>query len=278
MKPVNLKPISLSATFMDLDFTTPDDVTITVDDIILQAKDALSIFEESPKMEELRDDVNDMVVENSNTQLVVNPIVPKSSNSVSLLSPVSLIDENFDDADSNDDDESTLMNDHMLNDEEESGENENLADDVRDYAEFLVQSYLPIGLRNVLPRDSELPNKLNLYLTELYVRDIMRLQDQVGLKSALEFPQFSLVDKITNGELPSGFDFDTYRFKLQGVKPSTKIHELEYQLIQSSFKELATVASSTILNKDVKHVICTVVNVNQVLTSDELQCIIYMLR
>lgn len=278
MKPVNLKPISLSATFMDLDFTTPDDVTITVDDIILQAKDALSIFEESPKMEELRDDVNDMVVENSHTQLVVNPIVPKSSNNVSLLSPVSLIDENFDDADINDDDESTLMNDHMLNDEEESGENENLADDVRDYAEFLVQSYLPIGLRNVLPRDSELPNKLNLYLTELYVRDIMRLQDQVGLKSALEFPQFSLVDKITNGELPSGFDFDTYRFKLQGVKPSTKIHELEYQLIQSSFKELATVASSTILNKDVKHVICTVVNVNQVLTSDELQCIIYMLR
>ena len=277
MKPVNLKPISLSATFMDLDFTTPDDITITVDDIILQAKDALSIFEESPKMEELRDDVNDMVVENSNTQLVVNPIVPKSSNSVSLLSPVSLIDENFDDADINDDDESTLMNDHMLNDEEESGENENLADDVRDYAEFLVQSYLPIGLRNVLPRDSELPNKLNLYLTELYVRDIMRLQDQVGLKSALEFPQFSLVDKITNGELPSGFDFDTYRFKLQGVKPSTKIHELEYQLIQSSFKELATVASSTILNKDVKHVICTVVNVNQVLTSDELQCIIYVL-
>lgn len=277
MKPVNLKPISLSATFMDLDFTTPDDVTITVDDIILQAKDALSIFEESPKMEELRDDVNDMVVENSNTQLVVNPIVPKSSNSVSLLSPVSLIDENFDDADINDDDESTLMNDHMLNDEEESGENENLADDVRDYAEFLVQSYLPIGLRNVLPRDSELPNKLNLYLTELYVRDIMRLQDQVGLKSALEFPQFSLVDKITNGELPSGFDFDTYRFKLQGVKPSTKIHELEYQLIQSSFKELATVASSTILNKDVKHVICTVVNVNQVLTSNELQCIIYVL-
>lgn len=277
MKPVNLKPISLSATFMDLDFTTPDDVTITVDDIILQAKDALSIFEESPKMEELRDDVNDMVVENSHNQLVVNPIVPKSSNSVSLLSPVSLIDENFDDVDINDD-ESTLMNDHMLNDEEESGENENLADDVRDYAEFLVQSYLPIGLRNVLPRDSELPNKLNLYLTELYVRDIMRLQDQVGLKSALEFPQFSLVDKITNGELPSGFDFDTYRFKLQGVKPSTKIHELEYQLIQSSFKELATVASSTILNKDVKHVICTVVNVNQVLTSDELQCIIYLLQ
>lgn len=278
MKPVNLKPISLSTTFMDLDFTTPDDVTITVDDIILQAKDALSIFEESPKMEELRDDVNDMVVENSNTQLVVNPIVPKSSNSVSLLSPVSLIDENFDDADINDDDESTLMNDHMLNDEEESGENENLADDVRDYAEFLVQSYLPIGLRNVLPRDSELPNKLNLYLTELYVRDIMRLQDQVGLKSALEFPQFSLVDKITNGELPSGFDFDTYKFKLQGVKPSTKIHELEYQLIQSSFKELATVASSTILNKGVKHVICTVVNANQVLTSGELQCIIYMLQ
>ena len=277
MKPVNLKPISLSATFMDLDFTTPDDVTITVDDIILQAKDALSIFEESPKMEELRDDVNDMVVENSNTQLVVNPIVPKSSNSVSLLSPVSLIDENFDDADINDDDESTLMNDHMLNDEEESGENENLADDVRDYAEFLVQSYLPIGLRNVLPRDSELPNKLNLYLTELYVRDIMRLQDQVGFKSALEFPQFALIDKITNGELPSGFDFDTYKFKLQGVKPSTKIHDLEYQLIQSSFKELATVASSTILNKDVKHVICTVVNVNQVLTSDELQCIIYVL-
>lgn len=276
MKPVNLKPISLSATFMDLDFTTPDDVTITVDDIILQAKDALSIFEESPKMEELRDDVNDMVVENSNTQLVVNPIVPKSSNSVSLLSPVSLIDENFDDADINDD-ESTLMNDHMLNDEEESGENENLADDVRDYAEFLVQSYLPIGLRNVLPRDNELPNKLNLYLTELYVRDIMRLQDQVGLESALEFPQFALIDKITNGELPSGFDFDTYKFKLQGVKPSTKIHDLEYQLIQSSFKELATVASSTILNKDVKHVICTVVNVNQVLTSDELQCIIYVL-
>lgn len=275
MKPVNLKPISLSTTFMDLDFTMSDDVTITIDDIIAQAKDALSIFEESPTVEDLRDDVNDTVVENSHTQLVVNPIVPKSSNSVSLLSPVSLIDENFDDADSND--ESTLMNDHMLNDEEESGENENLADDVRDYAEFLVQSYLPIGLRNVLPRDSELPNKLNLYLTELYVRDIMRLQDQVGLKSALEFPQFSLVDKITNGELPSGFDFDTYRFKLQGVKPSTKIHELEYQLIQSSFKELATVASNTILNKDVKHVICTVVNVNQVLTSDELQCIIYVL-
>lgn len=277
MKPVNLKPISLSATFMDLDFTTLDDVTITVDDIILQAKDALSIFEESPKTEELRDDVNDMVVENSHTQLVVNPIVPKSSNSVSLLSPVSLIDENFDDAGINDDDESTLMNDHMLNDEEESGENENLADDVREYAEFLVQSYLPIGLRNVLPRDNELPSKLNLYLTELYVRDIMRLQDQVGLKSALEFPQFSLVDKITNGELPSGFEFDTYKFKLQGVKPSTKIHELEYQLIQSSFKELALVASSTILNKDVKHVVCTVVNVNQVLTSDELQCIIYVL-
>ena len=278
MKPVNLKPISLSTTFMDLDFTMSDDVTITIDDIIAQAKDALSTFEESPTVEDLRDDVNDTVAENSHTQLVVTPIVPKSSNSVSLLSPVSLIDENFDDASINDDDESTLMNDHMLNDEEESGENENLADDVRDYAEFLVQSYLPIGLRNVLPRDSELPNKLNLYLTELYVRDIMRLQDQVGLKSALEFPQFSLVDKITNGELPSGFDFDTYRFKLQGVKPSTKIHELEYQLIQSSFKELALVASNTILNKDVKHVICTVVNVNQVLTSDELQCIIYMLR
>ena len=278
MKPVNLKPISLSATFMDLDFTTPDDITITIDDIILQAKDALSIFEESPKMEELRDDVNDTVIENSHTQLVVNPIVPKSSNSVSLLSPVSLIDENFDDASSNDDEESMLMNEHMFNDEDNSSENENLADDVREYAEFLVQSYLPIGLRNVLPRDNELPNKLNLYLTELYVRDIMRLQDQVGVKSALEFPQFSLVDEITNGELPTGFDFDTYKFKLQGVKPSTKIHELEYQLIQSSFKELATVASSTILNKDVKHVVCAVVNVNQVLTSDELQCIIYLLQ
>ena len=277
MKPVNLKPISLSTTFMDLDFTMSDDVTITIDDIIVQAKDALSIFEESPTVEDLRDDVNDTVVENSHTQLVMNPIVPKSSNSVSLLSPVSLIDENFDD-DDNEDEELTLMNEHVLNDEEESSENENLADDVRDYAEFLVQSYLPIGLRNVLPRDNELPNKLNLYLTELYVRDIMRLQDQVGLKSALEFPQFALIDKITNGELPSGFDFDTYRFKLQGVKPSTKIHELEYQLIQSSFKELATAASSTILNKDVKHVVCTVVNVNQVLTSDELQCIIYMLR
>lgn len=274
MKPVKLKPISLSTTFMDLDFTISDDVTITIDDIISQAKDALSIFEESPTIEELRDDLTDTVVENSHTQLVVNPIVPKSSNSVSLLSPVSLIDENFDE---DDDEESTLMNDHMLNGEEESSENENLADDVREYAEFLVQSYLPIGLRNVLPRDNELPSKLNLYLTELYVRDIMRLQDQVGLKSALEFPQFSLVDKITNGELPTGFEFDTYRFKLQGVKPSTKIHELEYQLIQSSFKELATVASSTILNKDVKHVICTVVNVNQVLTSDELQCIIYVL-
>lgn len=274
MKPVNLKPISLSATFMDLDFTTPDDVTITVDDIILQAKDALSIFDESPKMEELRDDVNDVVVENSHTQLVVNPVVPVSSKSVSLLSPVSLIDENFDDSE----EDELLLNDNVLDNEDDLGENENLADDVREYAEFLVQSYLPIGLRNVLPRDNELPNKLNLYLTELYVRDIMRLQDQVGLKSALEFPQFSLVDKITNGELPSGFDFDTYKFKLQGVKPSTKIHDLEYQLIQSSFKELATVASSTILNKDIKHVICTVVNVNQVLTSDELQCIIYMLR
>ncbi len=277
MKPVNLKPISLSTTFMDLDFTMSDDVTITIDDIIAQAKDALSIFEESPTVEDLRDDVNDTVVENSHTQLVVNPIVPKSSNSVSLLSPVSLIDENFDD-DSNEDEESTLMNDHMLNDEDDSSENENLADVVRDYAEFLIQSYLPIGLRNVLPRDNELPSKLNLYLTELYVRDIMRLQDQVGLESSLEFPQFALIDKITNGELPSGFDFDTYKFKLQGVKPSTKIHELEYQLIQSSFKELALVASNTILNKDVKHVICTVVNVNQVLTSDELQCIIYMLQ
>lgn len=274
MKPVNLKPISLSTTFMDLDFTTLDDVTITVDDIILQAKDALSIFEESPKMEELRDDVNDMVVENSHTQLVVNPVIPVSSKSVSLLSPVSLIDENFDDSG----EDELLLNDNVLDDEDDLGENENLADDVREYAEFLVQSYLPIGLRNVLPRDNELPNKLNLYLTELYVRDIMRLQDQVGLKSALEFPQFSLVDKITNGELPTGFEFDTYKFKLQGVKPSTKIHELEYQLIQSSFKELATVASSTILNKDVKHVICTVVNVNQVLTSGELQCIIYMLQ
>ena len=278
MKPVNLKPISLSTTFMDLDFTMSDDVTITIDDIITQAKDALSIFEESPTMEDLRDDVNDTVVENSHTQLVVNPIVPKSSNSVSLLSPVSLIDENFDDADSNDDGESMLMNKHMLNDEDDSSEHENLADEVRDYAELLVQSYLPIGLRNVLPKDNELPSKLNLYLTELYVRDIMRLQDQVGLESALEFPQFALIDKITNGELPSGFDFDTYKFKLQGVKPTTKIHELEYQLIQSSFKELALVVSSTILNKDVKQVVCTVVNVNQVLTSDELQCIIYMLR
>ena len=274
MKPVNLKPISLSATFMDLDFTIPDDITVTVDDIILQAKDALSIFEESPKMEELRDDVNDVVVENSHTQLVVNPVVPVSSKSVSLLSPVSLIDENFDDSG----EDELLLNDNVLDDEDDLGENENLADDVREYAEFLVQSYLPIGLRNVLPRDNELPNKLNLYLTELYVRDIMRLQDQVGLKSALEFPQFSLVDKITNGELPTGFEFDTYKFKLQGVKSSTKIHELEYQLIQSSFKELATVSSSTILNKDVKHVICTVVNVNQVLTSDELQCIIYLLQ
>lgn len=276
MKPVNLKPISLSTTFMDLDFTMSDDVTITIDDIIAQAKDTLSIFEESPTAKDLRDDVNNTVVENPHTHLVVNPIVPKSSNSVSLLSPVSLIDENFDD-DSNDDEESTLMNDHILKDDDESSENENLADDVRDYAKFLVQSYLPIGLRNVLPRDNELPSKLNLYLTELYVRDIMRLQDQVGLKSSLEFPQFALIDKITNGELPSGFNFDTYKFKLQGVKPSTKIHELEYQLIQSSFKELALVSSSTILNKDVKHVICTVVNVNQVLTSDELQCIIYIL-
>ena len=275
MKPVNLKPISLSTTFMDLDFTISDDVTITIDDIISQAKDALSIFEESHTIEELRDDLTDMVVENSHTQLVVNPIVPKSSNSVSLLSPVSLIDENFDDDD--EDEELTLMNDYVLSNEDEPIENENLADDVRDYAEFLVQSYLPIGLRNVLPRDNELPSKLNLYLTELYARDIMRLQDQVGLESALEFPQFALIDKITNGELPSGFDSDTYKFKLQGVKPSTKIHDLEYQLIQSSFKELATVASSTILNKDVKHVICTVVNVNQVLTSDELQCIIYVL-
>lgn len=274
MKPVNLKPISLSATFMDFDFTTPDDITITIDDIILQAKDALSIFEESTKMEELRDDLNDVVVENSHTQLVVNPVVPVSSKSVSLLSPVSLIDENFDDSG----EDELLLNDNVLDDEDDLGENENLADDVREYAEFLVQSYLPIGLRNVLPRDNELPNKLNLYLTELYVRDIMRLQDQVGLKSALEFPQFSLVDKITNGELPTGFEFDTYKFKLQGVKSSTKIHELEYQLIQSSFKELATVSSSTILNKDVKHVICTVVNVNQVLTSDELQCIIYLLQ
>lgn len=274
MKPVNLKPISLSTTFMDLDFTTPDDVTITVDDIIFQAKDALSIFEESPKMEDLRDDVNDTVVENSHTQLVVNPVVPVSSKSVSLLSPVSLIDENFDDSD----EDELLLNDSVLDDEDDLGENENLADDVREYAEFLVQSYLPIGLRNVLPRDNELPTKLNLYLTELYVRDIMRLQDQVGLESALEFPQFTLIDKITNGELPSGFEFDTYRFKLQGVKPSTKIHELEYQLIQSSFKELALVASSTVLNKDVKHIVCTVVNVNQVLTSDELQCIIYVLQ
>lgn len=273
MKPVNLKPISLSATFMDLDFTTPDDVTITVDDIILQAKDALSIFEESPKMEELQDTINDVVVENSHTQLVVNPVVPVSSKSVSLLSPVSLIDENFDDSK----EDELLLNDTVLDNEDDLGENENLADDVREYAEFLVQSYLPIGLRNVLPRDNELPSKLNLYLTELYVRDIMRLQDQVGLKSTLEFPQFSLVDKITNGELLAGFEFDTYKFKLQGVKPSTKIHELEYQLIQSSFKELALVASSTILNKDVKHVVCTVVNVNQVLTSDELQCIIYVL-
>lgn len=272
MKPVNLKPISLSTTFMDLDFTMSDDMMITIDDIITQARDALSIFEESPTMEDLRDDVNDMVVENSHTQLVVNPVVPVSSKSVSLLSPVSLIDENFED---NDDDES-LLSENVLNDEDDSGEN--LADDVREYAEFLVQSYLPIGLRNVLPRDNELPNKLNLYLTELYVRDIMRLQDQLGLKSALEFPQFSLVDKITNGELPTGFEFDTYKFKLQGVKSSTKIHELEYQLIQSSFKELSTVSSSTILNKDVKHVICTVVNVNQVLTSDELQCIIYLLQ
>lgn len=274
MKPVNLKPISLSATFMDLDFTTPDDITITVDDIILRARDALSIFEESPKMEELRDDVDDTVVENSHKQLIVNPVLPVSSKSVSLLSPVSLIDENFDDSV----EDELLTNDNVLDDEDDLGENENLADDVREYAKFLVQSYLPIGLRNVLPRDNELPSKLNLYLTELYVRDIMRLQDQVGLKSVLEFPQFSLVDKITNGELPSGFDFDTYKFKLQGVKPSTKIHELEYQLIQSSFKELALVASSTVLNKDVKHIICTVVNVNQVLTSDELQCIIYVLQ
>ena len=274
MKPVNLKPISLSTTFMDLDFTMSDDMTVTIDDIITQARDALSIFEELSTIEELQDDVNDTVVENSHTQLVVTPVLPVSSKNVSLLSPVSLIDENFED---NDDDES-LLSENVLDDEDDLGENENLADDVREYAEFLVQSYLPIGLRNVLPRDNELPNKLNLYLTELYVRDIMRLQDQVGLKSALEFPQFSLVDKITNGELPNGFEFDTYKFKLQGVKPSTKIHELEYQLIQSSFKELATVASSTILNKDVKHVVCTVVNVNQVLTSDELQCIIYVLQ
>lgn len=274
MKPVNLKPISLSTTFMDLDFTMSDDVTITIDDIIVQAKDALSIFEESPTVEDLRDDVNDTVVENSHTQLVVNPVVPVSSKSVSLLSPVSLIDENFDDSG----EDELLLNDNVSDYKDDLGEDENSADDVREYAEFLVQSYLPIGLRNLLPRDNELPNKLNLYLTELYVRDIMRLQDQVGLESALEFPQFALIDKITNGELPSGFDFDTYKFKLQGVKPSTKIHELEYQLIQSSFKELALVASSTVLNKDVKHVICTVVNVNQVLTSGELQCIIYMLQ
>lgn len=268
MKPMNLQPLTIATTFADLDFAFEDKV-ITIDDVISQAKDTLRLFDtttvsstptvEQPTVEE---------------KPVIKPLVMQPSHQSTLLAPVSLIDEDFEDEDDEEEIGTELDESTESIDEEDD---ESLVNDVREFADWLVLSYLPIGLRNSLPKTDELPNKLNLYLTELYVRDIMRLQDQVGVESKLEFPQLTIVDKLTNGELPDGYEFDTYKFVLKDIKPTMKIHDVEYQLIQTSFKDLAAVATQTVANPEVKHIVCTTVNAQDVLTSSELQCIIYLL-
>ena len=273
MRPMNLQPLTIATTFADLDFAFEDKV-ITIDDVISQAKDTLRLFDtttvsstptvEQPTVEE---------------KPVIKPLVMQPSHQSTLLAPVSLIDEDFEDEDDEEEtdnelDESTESTSYDEIDEEDD---ESLVNDVREFADWLVLSYLPIGLRNSLPKTDELPNKLNLYLTELYVRDIMRLQDQLGVESKLEFPQLTIVDQLTNGELPHGYEFDTYKFVLKDIKPTMKIHDVEYQLIQTSFKDLAAVAAKTVANPEVKHIVCTTVNAQDVLTSSELQCIIYLL-
>lgn len=270
---MNLQPLTIATTFADLDFAFEDTV-ITIDDVISQAKDTLRLFDtttvsstptvEQPAVEE---------------KPVIKPLVMQPSHQSTLLAPVSLIDEDFEDEDNEEEtdnelDESTESTSYDETDEEDD---ESLVNDVREFADWLVLSYLPIGLRNSLPKTDELSNKLNLYLTELYVRDIMRLQDQLGVESKLEFPQLTIVDQLTNGELPDGYEFDTYKFVLKDIKPTMKIHDVEYQLIQTSFKDLAAVATKTVANPEVKHIVCTTVNAQDVLTSSELQCIIYLL-
>ena len=268
MKPMNLQPLTIATTFADLDFAFEDKV-ITIDDVISQAKDTLRLFDtttvsstptvEQPTVEE---------------KPVIKPLVMQPSHQSTLLAPVSLIDEDFEDEDDEEEIGTELDESTESIDEEDD---ESLVNDVREFADWLVLSYLPIGLRNSLTKTDELPNKLNLYLTELYVRDIMRLQDQLGVESKLEFPQLTIVDKLTNGELPDGYEFDTYKFVLKDIKPTMKIHDVEYQLIQTSFKDLAAVATQTVANPEVKHIVCTTVNAQDVLTSSELQCIIYLL-
>lgn len=274
MKPMNLQPLTIATTFADLDFAFEDKV-ITIDDVISQAKDTLRLFDtttvsstptvEQPTVEE---------------KPVIKPLVMQPSHQSTLLAPVSLIDEDFEDEDEDVEEETEAFIETTMYDEsdEDVEDDESLVNDVREFADWLVLSYLPIGLRNSLPKTDELPNKLNLYLTELYVRDIMRLQDQLGVESKLEFPQLTIVDQLTNGELPDGYEFDTYKFVLKDIKPTMKIHDVEYQLIQTSFKDLAAVATKTVANPEVKHIVCTTVNAQDVLTSSELQCIIYLLQ
>lgn len=268
MKPMNLQPLTIATTFADLDFAFEDKV-ITIDDVISQAKDTLRLFDATTVSGTLT--VGQPTVED---KPVIKPLVMQPSHQSTLLAPVSLIDEDFEDEDDEEETNNEFDESTESIDEEDD---ESLVNDVREFADWLVLSYLPIGLRNSLPKTDELPNKLNLYLTELYVRDIMRLQDQLGVESKLEFPQLTIVDKLTNGELPDGYEFDTYKFVLKDIKPTMKIHDVEYQLIQTSFKDLAAVATQTVANPEVKHIVCTTVNAQDVLTSSELQCIIYLL-
>lgn len=274
MRPMNLQPLTIATTFADLDFAF-DDKVITIDDVISQAKDALRLFDTTTVSS--TPTVEQPTVED---KPVIKPLVMQPSNQSTLLAPVSLIDEDFEDEDEDVEEETEASIETTMYDEsdEDEEDDESLVNDAREFADWLVLSYLPIGLRNSLPKTDELPNKLNLYLTELYVRDIMRLQDQLGVESKLEFPQLTIVDQLTNGELPDGYEFDTYKFVLKDIKPTMKIHDVEYQLIQTSFKDLAAVATKTVANPEVKHIVCTTVNAQDVLTSSELQCIIYLLQ
>lgn len=268
---MNLQPLTIATTFADLDFAFEDKV-VTIDDVISQAKDTLRLFDTTTVSS--TPTVEQPTVED---KPVIKPLVMQPSHQSTLLAPVSLIDEDFEDEDYEEETDNEFDESTESIDEEDVEDDESLVNDVREFADWLVLSYLPIGLRNSLPKTDELPNKLNLYLTELYVRDIMRLQDQLGVESKLEFPQLTIVDKLTNGELPDGYEFDTYKFVLKDIKPTMKIHDVEYQLIQTSFKDLAVVAAQTVANPEVKHIVCTTVNAQDVLTSSELQCIIYVL-
>ena len=268
MRPMNLQPLMIATTFADLDFAFEDKV-VTIDDVISQAKDTLRLFDTTTVSS--TPTVEQPTVED---KPVIKPLVMQPSHQSTLLAPVSLIDEDLEDEDDEEEIDTEL---DELTESIDEEDDESLVNDVREFADWLVLSYLPIGLRNSLPKTDELPNKLNLYLTELYVRDIMRLQDQLGVESKLEFPQLTIVDKLTNGELPDGYEFDTYKFVLKDIKPTMKIHDVEYQLIQTSFKDLAAVATKTVANPEVKHIVCTTVNAQDVLTSSELQCIIYLL-